>query len=177
MTNYSAYNNIGNPLYTQLTNTYAAPGVEALPASDAAKNGSLFVLNSGSIALAGGQSILLQIANPLASTKIVYISSVSGGVTAAATVTLHSGGTITGGTTPTPFNMRLGSANASVVTTRQNTGTLGGTPTNFLTLPVAAGQYTLSLGGSVVVPANQTFTVTIGPGAATAAIAIIWWEA
>ncbi|WP_135557323.1 hypothetical protein [Paenibacillus cymbidii] len=175
MTNYSVYNNIGNPLYTQLTNTYAAPGVEALPASDAAKNGSLFVLNSGSIALSAGQSILQQIANPSAGTKTFYISSVSGGGTAAATVTLYSGGTISGGTT-TPFNMRLGSANASAATARQNTGTLGGTPASFLTVPVTAGQYTISLGGSVVVSANQTFSVTIGPGAATASLAIIWWE-
>jgi len=176
MTNYSVFNQSNSPLYTQSTNTYLVPGIEGSPEGDAAKSGALYILSSGSVGVGSGANLLLQLANPSGSGKTIYVSSLMGGTTAAATVTVLKGGTITGGTTPTPFNANLGSANTSIGSTRQNTGTLGGTSTGFLALPVTAGMYLLDFGGGVVVPPNQTLTVTVGPGSLTASAALTWWE-
>ncbi|MFD0673323.1 hypothetical protein [Cohnella sp. GCM10027633] len=176
MSNYAIFNASNNPLYTQSTNTYLVPAIEGSPESDAAKSGQLYILSSGSVAVGGGSSLLLQIANPNGSGKTVYVSSIMGGVTAAVTLNAFKGGTITGGTTPTPQNANFGSANASIATTRQNTGTLGGTPTNIASVPLTAGMYQLQFAGGLVVPPNQTLTVTLGTTASTSSAIITWWE-
>lgn len=176
MTNYSIFNKSNSPLYTQSTNTYLIPAIESTPEGDAAKSGALYILSTGSVSVGAGSNLLLQITNPLASGKTIYVSNLIGGVTAAATVTIQKSGTITGGTTPTPFNANLGSANTSVVTTKQNTGTLGGSPTSFISVPVTASMYSLAFGGGIVVPANQTLSITVGTGALTASAILTWWE-
>lgn len=176
MTNYSIFNKSNSPLYTEITNTFSSPGIESAPAEDAAKSGLLYTLSSGSVSVPSGSSLLLQVSNPGGSGKTMYVSRVMGGVTAAAAVLMHSGGTITGGTTPTPVNMLFGSSNVSSMTTRQNTGSLTGTPVTFASLPVTAGLYTIPIGGSIVVPPGQTFTVTVGTGALNASAVVTWWE-
>lgn len=40
MTNYNVFNQSNRPLFTQLTNTFSAPGIEASPDSGAAAAGS-----------------------------------------------------------------------------------------------------------------------------------------
>ncbi|MFC5403511.1 hypothetical protein [Cohnella soli] len=176
MTNYTIFNKSNNPLYTQLTNTYLVPAIEGTPGGDAAKSGAFFILTTGSVNVGGGNSLLLQITNPNGSGKTVYISGVMGGVSEAATITIEKNGTITGGTTPTPFNANFGSANTSIVTAKQNTGNLTGTPTTFTSVPLTAGMYELKFNGGIVVTANQTLSLTIGTGAITASANLTWWE-
>ncbi|MCR8631014.1 hypothetical protein [Paenibacillus radicis (ex Xue et al. 2023)] len=176
MTNYSIFNHANAPLYTNMTNTYANPGVETLPEGNAAISSLLFTLTTGGVSVSSGQSLLLQAANPAGSGKTLYLSKVMGGTTAAATLLFYSGGTITGGTTPVPVNSNFGSSNASIITSKQNTGSLTGTPTTVITLPITAGMYLVALGGAFVIPAGQTFTATLGTGALTGSINIIWWE-
>lgn len=176
MTNYTVFNKSNSPLYTQSTNTYLTPAIEGAPESDAAKSGILYIASSGSTAVGSGSSLLFQIANPGGSGKTIYVSSVAGGVTAAVTLNLLKGGTITGGSSPAPFNANFGSSNTSIATVRQNTGTLGGTSTNFMSIPLTSGMYMLIFGGGVVVPPNQTLSITIGTAAATSSAALTWWE-
>jgi hypothetical protein len=178
MTNYSVFNKSNDPLYTQLTNTYLIPAIGNTPEGDAAKSSVLYVVSSGSVAVAGGNSLLMQIANPSGSGKTLYVSSIKGGVTAAVTLAVFKGGTITGGTTPTPVNANFGSSNASVVLTARynNTGTLGGSPTGMMAIPLTAGMFELYFGGSVVIPPNQTLSITIGTAAATSSAVFTWWE-
>ncbi|MFD0678044.1 MULTISPECIES: hypothetical protein [unclassified Paenibacillus] len=64
MTNYSIFNQANAPLYTNMTNTYANPGVETLPEGNAAISSLLFTLTTGSVSVSSGQSLLLQAANP-----------------------------------------------------------------------------------------------------------------
>ncbi|RKP47369.1 hypothetical protein D7Z26_24055 [Cohnella endophytica] len=176
MTNYTIFNKSNSPLYTQSVNTYLAPAIENTPGGDAAKSGSLYILSTGSVSVGAGNSLLLQIANPSGSGKTIYISNLMGGVTAAGTVAILKNGTITGGTTPTPFNANFASVSTSVTTTKQNTGTLGGTPTSFVNVQVTAGMYLLDFGGGIVVPANQTLSIAVGTGALTASANLTWWE-
>ena len=177
MNNYNVFNTEHNPVYMQQNNVFTSPGINGAPELDAAKSGFLFILSTGSVAVGSGSSLLLQAANPAGSGKKLYISRISGGTTAAATLTVASGGTITGGTTPTPFNALFGSATTSVATTKQNTGTLGGTPTTALTMQITSGMYLIDFGGGLIVQANQTISVTLGTAALTGSINLTWWEA
>ncbi|RUS49101.1 hypothetical protein [Cohnella sp. AR92] len=177
MTNYSVFNKSNSPLYTQSVNTFSSPAVEGSPDYDAAKSSSLYLLTTNNTTWSGGgNSLLLQVANGSGNTKSMYVSRIFGGATAASTFTLYSGGTITGGTTPTPFNTFFGSSSTSTMTTKQLSGTLGGTPTTLASIPFAAGLYSFDFEGGIVVPANHTLTVALGPGANTGSIQIIWWE-
>lgn len=83
---------------------------------------------------------------------------------------------MTAGSTPVPVNTLLGNTNASVVTTRQNTGTLGGTFTSIASIPLTAGMYSLDLNGSIIVPPGQTLSISVGTGSQTGAINLFWWE-
>ncbi|UHA75563.1 hypothetical protein [Paenibacillus sp. 481] len=178
MTNFAVFNNQPNPLYTFLTNTYTNPGVGSSTAQAAAQSGVAFTLTTTSISVPASQNLLIQITNPSGSGRTVYISHLVGGTSASATLTVLSGGTIAaaGSTTPVPVNRNLGSATTSVVTTRQNTGTLTGTPVTIYSNFLTAGVYGLSFGGSLIVPQNQTFTISLGVGALTGSINFAWWE-
>ncbi|MBD8498104.1 MULTISPECIES: hypothetical protein [Paenibacillus] len=176
MPNQTVFNTSSMPLFTSMTNTYTNPGVGSSAAQAAASAGVGFRLTTASASVGGSQNLLLQITNPAASGKNIYLVDISGGTTAAATINVSSGGTIAGGTTPVPVNTRLGTATTSVVTTRQLSGTLGGTPTTFLTTYVTAGAYLLVFDGGLIVPANQVLTVSLGVGALTGSINLQWWE-
>ncbi|MBD8840763.1 MULTISPECIES: hypothetical protein [unclassified Paenibacillus] len=176
MTNSNVFNQSNGPLFTQMTNTYAAPGIEASVDTGAAAAGSFFALTTNNIAIPASQNLLLQILNATGSGRTVRIASLSGGTTAAATLVVYSGGTVTVGTTPVPVNTLLGNTNTSIVTTRQNTGTLGGTFTSLLSIPLTAGMYSLNLNGSILVPPGQSLSISLGTGSQTAAINLFWWE-
>ncbi|AZN38665.1 hypothetical protein [Paenibacillus albus] len=177
MNNYNIFNTEHNPIYMQQNNAYTSPGVIEGPEADAAKNGILYILNTGSTSVGSGSSLLLQATNPSGSGKKLYISRIAGGTTAAATLTVASAGTITGGTTPTPFNALFGSSKTSIATTKQNTGTLGGTPTTCFVTPLTAGLFDIAFAGSLIVQENRTISVTLGTGSLTGAINLTWWEA
>ncbi|GIP26969.1 hypothetical protein J23TS9_20990 [Paenibacillus sp. J23TS9] len=177
MANFKIFNRSTRPLYTQNVNTYTSPGIGSLPSSGAASAGESFTLTSGSVSIPASQSLLVQIINTVGSGKSVHVSQISGGATAAAAVNVYSGGTITGGTPPTPQNNLFGSSITSVVTTRQNNGTLDGTPVLYMNMPITTGLYIISLDGALVVPPAQTLTVSLGTGALTASINLSWWEA
>jgi hypothetical protein len=176
ITNYNVFNQSNGPLFTQLTNTFSAPGIEASAESGAASAGSFFALTTNNAAIPSNQSLLLQILNAAGSGRTLRISSISGGTTAAATLVVYSGGTVTVGSTPVPVNTLLGSTNASVAITRQNTGTLGGAFTSLLSLPLTAGMFRMNFNGSIIVPPGQTLSVSLGIGNQTAAINLFWWE-
>ncbi|MBO7748811.1 hypothetical protein I8J29_32035 [Paenibacillus sp. MWE-103] len=177
MTNYHIFNTEQNPIYMQQSNVFASPGINGAPELDAAKNGVLYILNSGSVSVGSGSSLLLQAANPVGSGKRLFVSRVAGGTTAAAALTIASGGTIAGGTTPAPFNALFGNSAASAATTRQNTGTLGGAPTTVMTMQVTSGMFAIDFSGSLVVQAGQTISLTLGAGALTGSLNLTWWEA
>jgi len=175
MTNHSVFNNENSPVYMLTNNGYVSPVIISPAEYSAASSQRLFCLSTGNVSVGSGASLLLQIANPNGSGRTVYLARVAGGASNTVTVTVASGGTITGGTTPTPFNTYLGSAVTSIVTARQNTGTLGGTPTSFFTA-MAADIYSINFNGTIIVPPNQTLTVTAGTGSVTASLNLIWWE-
>lgn len=175
MTNNSVFNNENSPVYMLTNNGYVSPVIISPTEYNASTNQRLFCLSTGNVSVGSGASLLLQIANPNGSGRTVYLSRVAGGASNTVTLTVASGGTITGGTTPTPVNAYLGSATTSIVTTKQNTGTLGGTPTSFFTA-MAADIYVVEFNGSIIVPANQTLTVTAGTGSVTASLNLMWWE-
>ncbi|MDT0124669.1 hypothetical protein Q9R46_18545 [Paenibacillus sp. RRE4] len=176
MTNTNVFNQSNGPLYTQLTNTFAAPGIGAAPDTGAAAAGSFFALTTNNVSIPSSQNLLLQILNAAGSGRTIRIASLSGGTTAAATLVVYSGGTVTVGSTPVPVNTLLGNANTSIVTTRQNTGTLGGTFTSLLSIPLTAGLYALDLNGSIVVPPGQSLSISLGTGSQVGSINLFWWE-
>ncbi|MUT65143.1 hypothetical protein [Paenibacillus sp. NEAU-GSW1] len=176
MTNFSVFNNENSPLYTLVNNTYSSPAVISSPEGDAVKNGRLFTVTSASTAVGGGSNLLIQITNPNGSGRTLYISQITGGISAAATLNVYSGGTVTGGTTPTPFNLRFGNATTSIATARTSTGSVGGSPTLFLTALLAEGMFNFPFGGGVIVPPNTSISISVGTGAITAAANITWWE-
>ncbi|MWC27355.1 hypothetical protein [Paenibacillus sp. MMS18-CY102] len=176
MTNYSVFNNENSPVYMQANNGYTAPAIVSPSEYDAAGNQRLFYLTTGNVSVGSGASLLLQITNPNGSGRTIYVSRIAGGASNSITLTVYSGGTITGGTTPAPVNGYLGSATATVVTTKQNTGTLGGGPVSIFTA-MASDLYVVDFEGAIIVPANQTLSVTVGTGSLTASINLVWWEA
>ncbi|WP_260985272.1 hypothetical protein [Paenibacillus xylanexedens] len=176
ITNYNVFNQSNGPLFTQLTNTFSAPGIEASAESGAAAAGSFFALTTNNTLLPSNQNLLLQIINAAGSGRTIRISSILGGATAAATLVIYSGGTVAGSNAPVPINTLLGNVNASVVTTRQNTGTLGGAFTSLISIPLTAGMYMLDFNGALVVPPGQTLSISLGTGNQTGAINLSWWE-
>lgn len=176
MTNYNVFNNKNNPVYMQANNGYASPAIVSPSEYDAATNQRLFYLTTGNVSIGAGSSLLLQITNPNASGRTLYVSRIAGGSSNSITLTVYSGGTISGGTTPTPVNGYLGSATSTVATTKQNTGSLGGSPVSIFTA-MASDLYTIGFEGAIIVPSNQTLSVTVGTGSLTASINLVWWEA
>ncbi|MFF2481208.1 hypothetical protein [Paenibacillus sp. NPDC058071] len=176
MTNYSVFNRENRPLYTLLNNTYTSPAVVSPPEGSASAAGRLFTITSGSTSVGAGSNLLIQISNPNVSGRTLYVSSISGGISAAATINVYSSGTITGGTTPTPFNCQFGNSGTSVASARVTTGSVVGSPTLFLTSLLAAGQFTFPFTGGIVIPPNRSITISVGTGSITAAANIVWWE-
>lgn len=177
MTNYSVFNSENSPLYVLLNNRYNSPAVIAPPEEDAAASGRFFMVTSASTTVGAGSNLLVQITNPNGSGRSLYISKISGGVSASAAVNLYSGGTVTGGTTPAPFNMQLGNAATSVAGARVATGSVTGTPTLFYTSLLTAGMFEIVFTGGLIVAPNRSIAISIGTGAITAAANISWWEA
>ncbi|WP_338553496.1 hypothetical protein [Paenibacillus sp. KS-LC4] len=177
MTNNAVFNNEKNPLSMLINNAYTSPAIIAPPEENAAVNGRLFIVTSGSSSIGAANNQLIQITNPSGSGRSLYISSISGGISAAATLNLYSTGTVTGGTTPTPFNSQFGNTTASIATARVATGTITGTPTLFMTMLLAAGVFNFTFTGAIIVPPNRAITISVGTGVITAATNIVWWEA
>ncbi|MGO4545302.1 hypothetical protein AB4Z29_10910 [Paenibacillus sp. 2TAB23] len=176
VTNNSVFNTENKPLYTFINNPYSSSASIAPPEADASSNGRLFMVTTANAAIAGGSNQLVQITNPNLSGRSLYVSRISGGTTAAATLILYAGGTVTGGTTPAPFNCQFGNTTTSIATARTSAGTVTGTPTQFMSLPMAAGMFNLDFTGGIIVPPNRSITLSLGPGAITAATNIAWWE-
>lgn len=175
MPNYHVFNNADDPLFTQQVNTFIAPGIESTPEGDAAKVGILYAANF-SATVAAGQNLILQTSNPSNSGKTLYISRVSGSVSAAgATFSLLKNGTVSGSAV-TPVNFNFGSANTSAMGVRSATGTVSGSPVTIITLVLSAGQFVIDFTGRIVVPPGNSLTVTVGPGSATATANVNWWE-
>lgn len=176
MTNYNVFNSSDRPVYTQQMNTYVSPGVEATPDVGAAAAGRLFSLTTGNIAVGSGSSLLLQVVNPAASGRTLYFSQAIGGTTAAASLILYRGGTLTGGTGLTPINNLFGSPITSVMTAQQVSGSITGGPVTVMSIPLTSGAYQVRIPGTILVPPGQSVTFSLGTGTLTGSINVSWWE-
>ncbi|WP_135557322.1 hypothetical protein [Paenibacillus cymbidii] len=192
MTNYSVYNSQGNFVYSQSINTFVAPGIVAPPATGAASAGRMFAVNSSNsllVVLSGSVTTSLQITNSSGSGVNLYVSSVLGGIGIAlsllssftGTMTMAQGGTFVSSSPLTPFNTRLSSPTASGATARSATAAPSGAAA-FTTVPLDPGLFQLAVDGGIVVPPNQSLTVTVSGSlsvAGTIAVYanITWWEA
>ena len=175
MPNYNVINTEQDPLYVAQINTFRAPGIDTSQEWQASVNGILYgATTSGSITAA--QNLLLQVTNPVASGKSLYLSRITGSISiAGATISLQRGGTFSG-TTVTPSNFNFGSANVSSMTVQRLAGTVSGTPVTLISAVLAAGQFSGDYNGRIIVPPGNTLTAAIGLGAATASLNIGWWE-
>lgn len=175
MPNYYVFDQTANPLFIEQVNPYTSPGVEASPEGSTSKAGALYIADFSS-SITGTQNLLLQVSNPAGSGKTMYVSRVYGSASnAGTTATLQKNATVTG-TTVTPLNLNFGSSNTSVMTARGTAGTVSGSPVTFLTLVLSAGPFALTFTGSIIVPAGNSLTVSVGLGGATASAVISWWE-
>lgn len=193
MPNNSIFDQSNSNLFGKLVNTYAAPGIVAPPDMGAAGSAGEFVATfttSSSLGLLGGAVVgAIQISNPSGSGKTLYVSNITGGVgislsllsSFSGSLTLTRAGTITSPSTLTPFNALFGSSTASVMTARSSTTAISG-GTNFLSYPINPGMFSFNIGGGLVVPPNQTISITVS-GALTVAGTLAcfanmtWWEA
>lgn len=175
MSNFHVFNNADDPLFTQQVNTFIVPGIESTPEGDAAKEGILYSANF-SAAIGAGQNLILQTSNPANSGKTIYISRVSGSVSAAgATFSLLKNGTVSGSSV-TPVNLNFGSVNTSVMGVFSATGTVSGSPLTIITLVLSAGHFIIDFTGRIIVPPGSSLTITVGPGSASATANVNWWE-
>jgi len=192
MPNQSVFDSGAQPVYTKLTNTYQSPGTIAAPDAGAATSGSEYAAtatNSASLGILGGSvTIVLQIANPSGSGKTMYVSKIAGGTgvslsllsSFSATLAFAKGGTLSSPATVTPVNANFSSANTSAMTVRSSTSAASGA-TAFFSLPLVGGQVESDQGGAIVVPPNQSLTVTIAAslsvlGVLSATANVTWWE-
>ncbi|RKP47370.1 hypothetical protein D7Z26_24060 [Cohnella endophytica] len=192
MPNDFVFDSSVQPVYTQMTNTYQTPGTIAPPDAGAAIAGSQYnatATTSATLGILGGSVIVtLQIANPSGSGKTLYVSQISGGTgillsllsSFSSTLTLIKGGTLSSPSTVTPVNGNFASANTSAMTARSSASAPTG-GTTFLTLPLVAGQFDMEQTGRLVVPPNQTLTVSLSAALSVAGtlstnLNITWWE-
>lgn len=174
MPNNNVFNTDSEPLYMEQTNTYSNPGIGSDQEWEAAVNGILFMAStSGS--LTSGQSMLLQVTNPGASGKNMYLSFVSGSISAAGTLALLRGGTFSG-TTVTPVNSNFGSAAASSMTVQRLAGSISGSPLTLSSLILSGGPSLSRFSGRIIVTPGTSITVSVGTGAASASANLSWWE-
>jgi len=177
MANYSVFNQIENPLYTQQVNTYIAPGIDSTPEGSASKAGVLFGVNFASTVTTSAP-LVLQVTNPLGSGKDMYISRVAGSAAAAAVIlTIIKNGTVSG-TAVTKVNLNFGSSTVSVMTAQSATTAIIGTPVTVASLLLSAGPFLINYTGSIIVPPNNSLTVsaTISSGTSASTASINWWE-
>ncbi|MFC5403510.1 hypothetical protein [Cohnella soli] len=192
MTNYSVFDSSVQPVYTHATNTYQSPAAVAPPDAGAASSGNEYnatATTSSTLGALGGSVIIsLQIANPNGSGKTLYVSSVAVGTgvtlnllsSFSASLSFLKGGTLTSPSTVTPVNGNFASANTSAMTVRSSSAAPSG-GTDFMSLPVNAGQFISVQTGQIVVPPNQTLIVSLSAslsvaGTLSTTANITWWE-
>ncbi|MFC4303586.1 hypothetical protein [Cohnella boryungensis] len=192
MPNDSLFDSSAHPLYTRSINTYASPGTVAAPDIGAAQTGSEYnatATNSASLGGLGGSVIIaLQLANPAGSGKTLYVSLIAGGTSIAlsllssfsATLTVAKNATLASPATVTPTNSNFASAKTSAMTASSSTSAPSG-GTSVLSLPLVAGQVEIVQRGNLVVPPNNSITVTLSAslsvlGVLGATANLMWWE-
>lgn len=176
MANYSIFNQIDHPLYTQQVNTFSFPGIDSTPEGGAAKAGMLFSVNFAST-VTTPSPLVLQITNPVGSGKNMYISRVSGSSAAAVVLSVLKNGTVSGSAV-TKVNLNFGSTAASVMTAQSATAAVTGTPVTVTSLLLSAGPFVIDYTGRIIVPPNNSLTIsaTLTGGSANATASINWWE-
>ncbi|MBO7748812.1 hypothetical protein I8J29_32040 [Paenibacillus sp. MWE-103] len=192
MPNQIVFDQSNGKFFGKLANTYAAPGIVAPPDYDAAAEAREFAVSfvtSSTLGLLGGSvTAAVQIANPAGSGRTLYVSRIAGGVGIALnllssfsdSVALARGGTIASPAALTPVNTRLGSGAASVMTARSSASAISG-GTNFFACPINAGMFSADYGGALVVPPNQSLSMTVSASLSVAGILscfanALWWE-
>lgn len=177
MPNDAVFNQSSQPIYTEQVNTYAAPGIGAMPETDAAESGLLFTVPF-TATVTTSAPLVIQIANAGGSGRTMYLSRIiASSATAAVTLTLLRNATVTG-STATPVNMNFGSSTTSVMTARTATAAPTGTPTTVTSVLLAAAPVIVEYSGRIIVPPGNslTLTITISTGSAAATGAVSWWE-
>jgi len=177
MANYSVFNQIENPLYTQQVNTYIAPGIDSTPEGSASKAGMLFGVNFASTVTTAAP-LVLQLTNPSGSGKNMYVSRIAGSAaTAAVILTIIKNGTVSG-TAVTKVNLNFGSTAVSVMTAQSATTAVTGSPVTVSSMLLAAGPFVINYTGSIIVPPNTSLTVTatLSSGTSATTASINWWE-
>lgn len=175
MPNYSVFNRSNGPLFTQQVNTFSTPGIDSSPEGGAAMAGILFAANFSS-SITAAQNAILQVSNPSNSGKTMYVSRIAGSSSIAGTTVNVLKNATVAGSAVTPVNLNFGSTTVSVMTAQSLAGTVSGSPVAILTLVLSAGSFVLELGGRIVVPPENSITVSVGLGSATASANINWWE-
>ncbi|QHW32450.1 hypothetical protein GZH47_17620 [Paenibacillus rhizovicinus] len=192
MPNHFIFDQSNSNFFGKLVNTYAAPGTVAPPDNNAAVNAREFVAtftSSSSLGILGGSVIAtMQISNPSGSGRTLYVSRITGGVGISlsllssfnGSMTLNRAGTIASPSTLTPFNTLFGSAAASVMTASSSASAISG-GTDFINYPIEPGLFSLDYNGSLVVPPNQSISVTVSGALSVAGVLacfanITWWE-
>ncbi|MFC4779402.1 hypothetical protein ACFO9Q_21620 [Paenibacillus sp. GCM10023252] len=193
MPNQSIFHNSNQFLYSDATNTYTSPETIAPPTQDASVNGLSYMAsasNTGSLGILGGTIIVsLQLSNPAASGRRLYITSFEGSIDISLSVLSSFSGTsaiVSGGSLSLPAavtarNLRLGSSTASVVTARSSISAVSG-GTTFMTYPLQPASFRLEYPSSIIVPEGQAVTLTVSGslsilGSLSTYASITWWEA
>ncbi|MBM7566615.1 hypothetical protein [Paenibacillus sacheonensis] len=193
MPNHFIFDQSNSNFFGKLVNTYAAPGVVAPPDNDATVNAREFATTfttSSSLGILGGSVIAsMQLTNPSGSGRSLYVSNMAGGVgvglsllsSFSGSLVVARGGTIASPSTLTPVNTLFGSAAASVMTARSSTSVISA-GTNFLSFPLDPGMFSLGFGGGIIVPPNQSLSMTVSgalsvAGTLSCFINLTWWEA
>lgn len=175
MANYSIFNQIENPLYTQQVNTYINPGINNTPEGGASIAGMLFGVNFSSTVTTAAP-LVLQVTNPLGSGKNMYVSRVTGSSAGAVTLSVLKNGTVSG-TAVTKVNLNFGSTAVSVMTAQSATVAVTGAPVTVTSMLLSAGPFIIDYTGRIVVPPNNALTVTVTvTGSAVSTAGINWWE-
>lgn len=193
MSNNEVFNTSGNPIFTQMTNTYQSPGIISPPESNASLAGSLYNVNLSNSALVvlglTSATISLMITNPVGSGKMIYVSRVMGSVGGSSLLSSLSGsavlvksGTLTAPSTLTPSNNNFSSTNVSVVTAKSSVSTVSG-GTTLLSFQLAPGPFSQDYTGRIIVPPGNSLAVSVTASSSTAGLTITsaanitWWEA
>ncbi|AZN38666.1 hypothetical protein [Paenibacillus albus] len=192
MPNNSVFDQSNGKLFGQLVNTYAAPGVTAPPDNSATVAAREFIttfMTSSSLGILGGSVIAsIQISNPSGSGRTLYVSRISGGVGISlsllssfnGSLTITRAGTISSPSTLTPFNTLFGSSATSAMTARSSTSAISG-GTSFFTVPLNPGMFSFDYTGGLVVPENQSISITVSASLTVAGVLssnanMSWWE-
>ncbi|SDX95695.1 hypothetical protein [Paenibacillus sp. CF384] len=193
MPNHFVFDQSNSKFYGQLTNTYVSPGIHAPPdygATVSAREFAATYNNSASLSILGGSvTATIQISNPNASGRTLYVSRITGGVgvglsllsSFSGSLTMSRAATISSPSTLTPFNTQFGNSATSVMTARSSTSAASG-GTAFLSVPLNPGMFSFDYVGGLIVPENQSISITVSSsltvaGTLTSFANITWWEA